>query len=181
MAPKQNLPFYYRWSLSLSIAFDYPQKKKYYKSLGIQNHFHRIITRCYMPLQTPHQWQWQYAFVMRWDERGMNLRSWTERGGFLRVCVRAALLTVLWAFVPASPQISLNVPHGICFRICVRASLFWQTAAWKHGDVLLVFFLPSFSFSFVFCSPPFYFYFQRRHKSISRMKVRADFLDFSLY
>ena len=59
---------------------------------------------------------------MRRDKSRMNLHSWTE----LHICL-CCLLTVLWAFVPTSSQMSVNVSHGICCRrehICMRASCF---------------------------------------------------------
>lgn len=84
---------------------------------------------------------------MRWDKSRMNLHSWTEWGRFfLCVCV-CCLLTVLWAFVPASSQMSLNVSHGICCRrelICMRASCFDRLSVlpssfsvWKARDISL--------------------------------------------
>lgn len=86
---------------------------------------------------------------MRWDKSRMNLHSWTkwERTDFCVCC----LLTVLWAFVPASPQMSVNVSHGICCRteqICMRAFCFDRLSVlpspfpqWKYRDMSLFLFL----------------------------------------
>lgn len=65
---------------------------------------------------------------------------------FLCVCVFVACW-LLWAFVPAPSQMSLNVSHGICCRreqICMRASCFDRLSvlpspysAWKARDIIL--------------------------------------------
>lgn len=79
---------------------------------------------------------------MRWDKSRMNLHLWTEREEDFCVC---CMLSVLWAFVPTSPQISLNVSHGICCRreeICIRTFCFDRLSVlpfpflvWKSGDI----------------------------------------------
>lgn len=63
---------------------------------------------------------------LSWDETKAEwicTHEQNKRGSIFLCC----LLTVLSAFVPASPQMSVNVSHGICCRrkqICMRVSCF---------------------------------------------------------
>lgn len=130
MAPKQNFLFFFFfhwWSLStrplsLSFSFDYPHIKiqipQDTNSLSQYNYkmLYATVNTTSVPVTVcicheRRQKQNEFALMKR-------------KIFFLCVC---CLLTVLWAFVPSSPQISLNVSHGIYCRrehICMRASCF---------------------------------------------------------
>lgn len=116
--------------LSLSISFDYPHAKiqipqdtnslsqNNYKMLyATVNTTSVTVTVCIC--HEMRQKQKEFALMNRMREEDFFFI-------FFSVCV-CCLLTVLWAFVPASSQMSLNVSHGICCRreqIRMRASCF---------------------------------------------------------
>ena len=128
--------------LSLSISFDYPHAK-----IQIPQDTNSLSRNNYKMLYASVNTTSVTVTVcicheMRQKQNEFALMNGMREECFFCVC---CLLTVLWAFVPASPQMSVNVSHGICCRIeqiCMRVFCFDRLSVlpspfslWKLGTV----------------------------------------------